>query len=228
MGKVCSVDKCDGKVIARGWCSAHWQRWKRHGDPLGGYSGPRAKVGEPARFLEAAIRHQGDECLIWPFCRVAGYASIGKQSVSRIICERVNGPKPSEKHECSHSCGRGSAGCINPKHLKWATHAENCADKFGHGTNNHGERHNRAKLTWPEVLEIRALSSTLSQKELAERYGIRQAHVSRIILGLSWKTNFDAAASIAALIAGGLPEGAARTAIALICKQKIPAVSIQH
>ena len=29
----CSVEGCGKKVIARGWCSAHWCRWRRHGDP---------------------------------------------------------------------------------------------------------------------------------------------------------------------------------------------------
>lgn len=29
----CSIAECSDKVIARGWCSKHYQRWKRHGDP---------------------------------------------------------------------------------------------------------------------------------------------------------------------------------------------------
>lgn len=35
MGKsTCTIDGCDARALARGWCSRHWQRWKRHGDPL--------------------------------------------------------------------------------------------------------------------------------------------------------------------------------------------------
>ena len=30
----CSIDGCDGRVVARGWCGKHYQRWKTHGDPL--------------------------------------------------------------------------------------------------------------------------------------------------------------------------------------------------
>ena len=31
----CTVDDCDRKPRARGWCSLHYQRWSRTGDPLG-------------------------------------------------------------------------------------------------------------------------------------------------------------------------------------------------
>ena len=30
---VCSVDGCDNEVLARGWCSKHYRRWRSHGDP---------------------------------------------------------------------------------------------------------------------------------------------------------------------------------------------------
>ena len=30
----CSIEDCPGPVIARGWCMKHYQRWRRHGDPI--------------------------------------------------------------------------------------------------------------------------------------------------------------------------------------------------
>lgn len=30
----CSVAGCDRDVVARGWCSAHYFRWRKHGDVL--------------------------------------------------------------------------------------------------------------------------------------------------------------------------------------------------
>lgn len=34
--ETCSIEDCERKVYARGWCAAHWQRNRRYGDPLGG------------------------------------------------------------------------------------------------------------------------------------------------------------------------------------------------
>lgn len=34
--QACVVGSCDRKAIGRGWCGPHYQRWRRHGDPLAG------------------------------------------------------------------------------------------------------------------------------------------------------------------------------------------------
>lgn len=34
MVKICSIEDCESKAIARGWCGAHYQRWSKHGDPF--------------------------------------------------------------------------------------------------------------------------------------------------------------------------------------------------
>jgi len=32
--KVCTIEGCDKPMSARGWCAAHYTRWRKHGDPL--------------------------------------------------------------------------------------------------------------------------------------------------------------------------------------------------
>src|SRR5690606_27836851 len=39
---LCSIPDCGKRVKTRGWCSAHYERWRLHGDPLGlGFSQKR-------------------------------------------------------------------------------------------------------------------------------------------------------------------------------------------
>lgn len=35
-GRTCSVEGCREPVLHRDWCCAHYNRWRRHGDPLAG------------------------------------------------------------------------------------------------------------------------------------------------------------------------------------------------
>ena len=32
--KECSIDGCETRAYARGWCSKHYTRWRNHGDPM--------------------------------------------------------------------------------------------------------------------------------------------------------------------------------------------------
>lgn len=41
--RTCSVDGCEDKVSARGYCNKHHLRWRKHGDPLGGNASPSVR-----------------------------------------------------------------------------------------------------------------------------------------------------------------------------------------
>ena len=189
----CNAAGCDKPHKAKGYCKAHYKRWKRHGDPLAGGT----PTGAPLAFLEnIVIPFDGDECLIWPFTTGRdGYGRIslhGKMYlVSRVVCEREHGPPPTPKHEAAHLCGKGRIGCVNRKHLEWKTRKENEADKLAHGTRSRGEQSCFAKLTEAQVLEIRY--STKPQSQLATKYGIAQSTVSQIKARKRWAWLEDAA-----------------------------------
>lgn len=52
---------------------------------------------------------------------------------------------------------------------------------------NHGESNGQSKVTTDDVIEIRALSkSGISQKELAEKFNLSRANISRIIRRERW------------------------------------------
>lgn len=184
----CSVSGCGRLAQKRGWCNPHYNRWYRHGDPTG--SDPRR--GAPMRFIrEVAKHHDGEECLIWPFSRLAnGYGAINRggrvHHASRIVCEETHGPPPSPAHHAAHSCGRGHEACVSGAHISWKTPIQNNADKIGHGTVSRGARNGHAKLSEQDVHEIRALRGTLKQSEIAKIFGVSSAYVSEIQTRRKW------------------------------------------
>lgn len=142
----------------------------------------------PAQDELNAIRSmQTDDCIIWTRSQSKGYpkARIGDRTVNlhRLLCEEVNGPAPSNRHHAAHSCGQSL--CLNTRHIRWRTPAENAADKRLHGTNNDGARNGGAKLDWATVRAIRATTDE-PQRSIAARHGVSQSMVSRILRGMAW------------------------------------------
>ena len=145
-----------------------------------------SKRGEHMRFFNEAFVYAGDDCLIWPYyIRFAGK----RHGVCPLICELIYGPRPSEKHESAHSCGNGANGCINPKHLRWATAKENHADKIKHGTTSKGERSNTAKLSAVQVHSIRTIHGMLGKSlgELGRQFGVSKQNIRAIVNRQTWR-----------------------------------------
>lgn len=188
--RLCSITDCGKKHDACGYCKVHYMRMRRHGDPLFSQGTEPGKVKE---FYETTVlKYEGDECLIWPYSRHPnGYGTVSKDGkttgVSRLVCKETCGDPPTPDHEAAHSCGNGHLGCVTKRHLSWKTPKGNCADKLIHGTLLRGEKHNMAKLTEAQVIEIRALlGKNELQKDIAEKYGVSFFAVSDIKRGKSW------------------------------------------
>lgn len=187
---ICKIEGCGKINHARGWCPAHYKRWRVHGSPLAGGTG-HAPKGELLRFYrEVVLLYEGDDCLIWPYANSHGYGRVGvgdeRTSVTRAVCEEVHGPSPTPDHEAAHSCGRGDDGCCAKRHLSWKTHAENEADKVLHGTAQRGSKHWNAKVTTDIALKIRALKGKLKQREIAEQFGVARQTVGKIQSKQAW------------------------------------------
>lgn len=187
--RICSIDGCSRPHFGRGWCSAHWKRWVRHGDPLGGGTG----MGEAERhFREVVLTYDGDECLIWPYANCGDGRGVvwyeeRVRIVSRVVCEIVNGPAPSPDHHAAHSCGRGNDGCVAARHLSWKSPKENNADKIEHGTAPRGENNHFAKLSEDQVRDIWRMKGAATQQQIADQFGVSRALVSCIHRGKIWQ-----------------------------------------
>ena len=148
--------------------------------------------GDPAKFLEAVFGWSAPGCLFWPFSKNShGYGHLYLNGVirgaHRVVCEKTHGPPPSRGHHAAHSCGNGHLGCVNPRHLRWATPAENSAEMIKHGRSMRGERCASSTLTEDQTVKIYHLAiSGEFQHIIAEEFGISQSAVSRIKLGKRW------------------------------------------
>ncbi len=148
----------------------------------------RASRGEPERyFREVVLPYDGDDCLVWPYSRIDGYGQLGRKLAHRCVCEEINGPPPTPKHEAAHSCGNGGKGCCTKGHLSWKTRAENEADKIVHGTVVLGSMHPNAKLNEDDVRKIRSLMGSLSLRKTAALFLVSPRLVGRIQRGERWR-----------------------------------------
>ena len=190
MRKSCSIPGCDSKSRTRGWCSMHYQRWCRNGDPL--IAKPKSPDGAGHKWISEHKNYDGDDCVSWPFGGYGnGYGAICVNGANRVasnyMCEVAHGPCPDDKPEAAHSCGNGHLGCMNPKHLRWASRTENKADELFHGRRNRGERQGHSRLTNEQVLSIdRELRSGRTSGSIAREIGVSDGAVNAIRTGYSW------------------------------------------
>lgn len=145
----------------------------------------RPRRGTAEILLRALAYADTDECVPWPWGRrSAGYAALGEGYGHTKVCEWANGPRP-EGHQAAHNCGQAS--CVNHRHLRWATHAENQSDKVGHDTHTRGGRSHFAKLTEDQVRSIRSqYEAGRLQREIADDFGIDGAYVSMLVNHKAW------------------------------------------
>jgi hypothetical protein len=188
MARECSIEGCFDVVFARDWCSAHYTRWYRHGDPLAG--GPSR--GDIILWLKQEIptRVRSDDCWEWPYYKdPSGYGRISYggetgRLVSHLALEcdgRKRPPFPEDK--ALHSCDNPS--CFNPVHLRWGTQQNNTEDAVSRLRHHHGETHRNAKLTEENVRAI--LIDARSHAAIARDYNVQREAVSKIKQGKRWK-----------------------------------------
>jgi hypothetical protein len=135
-----------------------------------------------------------DAC--WPWTGNVGNHGYGQvtppmapqQSLAhREAWKRANGPIPAGLFVC-HKCD--NPPCVNPRHLFVGTPADNMDDKVrkgrARGLSRRGMAGPLAKLTNDQVRAIRAMRSTATLTQIAQRYGVAFSTISRICRRETW------------------------------------------
>lgn len=144
--------------------------------------------GEPLRFIKGhqtrGRRKPGPlyvvdpetGCWVWQRKITHGYAyiTINKQTLraARYFYEEHVGPIP-EGLTIDHTCR--NRACVNPAHLEPVTITENI------------RRKPTTKMTEEGASEVRRLSHHMTQRELADLFGVHQSSISRILGGKTWR-----------------------------------------
>lgn len=183
----CNMNPSRSSGGRKGYCSTHYGRIRRHGDP-----NREPWRNEPLEWLKSQAATQSRECLIWPFrIETTGYGRVSIKRpgggskyghAHRLMCEIAKGPAPSRRHQAAHACG--NRACVNPRHLSWKTQSENERDKIIHGTSNRGERCGSNKLSREDVVAIRGSSAPASL--LAKQYRVHSSHIRALRRGRFW------------------------------------------
>lgn len=103
--------------------------------------------------------------------------------VHRVIALTFHGPQPPGMYVCHRN---GIKSDLSEGNLYYGTPKDNVEDQRRHGTLVVGEAAHAAKLTPTEVVEIRRSRGRETQKDLALRFGVGQAQISRIQLRREW------------------------------------------
>lgn len=129
----CSVSECVKASRAKGLCSMHYQRYKKHGNTAtvlpstGGQDDTIGLWGLRQRFLDQVFFEPLSGCWLWTGgCNSDGYGSIriqGRWFSTHRYSYIVLVGEPGEGLELDHLCE--TRICVNPAHLEPVTPYEN-------------------------------------------------------------------------------------------------------
>ncbi len=185
----CLVDGCESARYCRGYCTAHYQRFRKYGDPLKCQS-PLLE-GPEHRFWLKVDKTPGQglkgDCWEWQAGRdnwnYGQFYHKRNAHAHRFAWWFHTGEWP--QLDVLDRCD--NPPCCNPAHLFLGTPAANMADKTAKGRATRGEQVNTAKLTENQVREMRALVG-VTYAEMGRIYGINEVSARRAYLGLSWRS----------------------------------------
>lgn len=176
---------CDRPAKARGLCSLHYKR-EISTRPVS----PTRDMTPAQRFAFYTNVIPGDDsCWEWTGSTFGkdGYGAFwfdGKTIGAHVHAyETSTGKKVPKGVFVCHKCDNPK--CVRPSHLFLGEPVENTADMMakGRGKWPRGSGHHLAKLNDEQVAEIRALAGTMTQKAIADRFGVVPSHISRLLSG---------------------------------------------
>jgi hypothetical protein len=158
----------------------------------------RSHINED-RFWAKVDRRKDSECWIWTGAMTSSSRNYGTfwvrtsrkdgklHRASKISLFLRTGEQPKDKQMVLHSCD--NPPCVNPLHLRYGTHQDNCDDAVNRKRYRPTcqQENKSAKLTADKANEIRtAWRLGIGCRKLAKLFGVESRSLRKIIHGKSW------------------------------------------
>ena len=191
--RTCSLPGCDRRHKGLGLCELHWGRLRRTGTtdspvkslaerfwPKVNKNGPTVVAALGPCWVWTAATKDGGYGVIHPPASGRGGPTL-KAHRAVLMLAGVDIDGKVVRHRCDNP------PCVRPDHLEVGTQTENVGDMIARGRVARGERRRTAKLTAPQVKEIRRwaeLGEDLA--DIASSYGVSRSNVYRIVKREGW------------------------------------------
>lgn len=141
------------------------------------------------RFWAKVAKKSNAECWEWTACILGGgygqFVYRGKRYYAHRVSAALAGLAINGAL-VMHTCD--NRRCVNPRHMRVGTHAENMADMTAKRRQRRGREHWNAKLSESDAVMVRDLvASGVNAREVGRRIGISDTHVRDIARGRFWK-----------------------------------------
>jgi len=187
--RTCLMDGCLKDRRARGYCKNHHRALLASGElELISLQVP-SDLSLRQRFYHYCDVRGPDECWEWKASTSQdGYGQLAvnrKRLLAHRVSYMIHHPLTDlgrSMHVC-HACD--NPPCCNPYHLWLGTARDNTMDSLSKGRWQVGVQRKNAKLNDAAVIEI--LSSPMSARALARKYGVAPHTVNQVRDGVSWR-----------------------------------------
>jgi len=186
--RVCSLDGCERKHMAKDLCNIHYQKRYRTGNPLTIHL-----LEDPIKRFNKKIKiNEKTGCHEWIGSKLPkGYGTFRLNTETAIRAHRFSYEyykhKIPENMHCLHNCDNPS--CVNPDHLFLGTNNDNVKDKMRKGRSYRpiGEKHPFAKIKDADVYKIKELiASGYSYRETSILMNTTIHIVAQIGMNKTW------------------------------------------
>lgn len=162
--KVCAVEDCESKLIARSYCEKHYDSFMKYGDPLKTWTGFRLQSKHPLYFTWRSMNRRCDTP------SQQRYERYGGRGIK--VCDRWTGiggfanfledmgDKPGEDYQLDRIDNNGD---YEPDNCRWTTRSDNQLNKSTGKDNTSGYKgvgtfvNNRGQFYWRARIGTRTI-----------------------------------------------------------------------